>query len=636
MRTDTRPWPIRFAPTDPTELAVNKTKVTEVRRWLQGVLRRELRQRILVLTGPAGSGKTATVEALGKELGYDVLEWRNPSSAIGAEYNPGEDEGAFSNGFAGLFEEFLGRAGRYASLELAVDGKKVVEATPATDEGNDSRQKVIVIEDFPNMLFSSSSAPLQSFRKALKSFLALPEPPPGTPPLSPLVLIITESATCSGPDAFTAWRLLSPEILAHPKVAEISFLKIAATFMSRTLTSILTREAAETNRKYGPSKALVDALSQTGDIRSALMSLEFLATRCDDDVFTERLLPSGKRASRKPVSKDLTAREKGIIETITNRESHYNIFHAVGKIVYNKRFGDDPEDPYKPPPPRPVLGYHRYHPRPIRPDLETLPDETGTDPSTFISALHENFLYSCNDLTDNTLNSEDLLDMSIDILSSFSDADVLSSALSPHLPYTPPSVADTTTAALRIDSLTFQLCTRQIMLSLPSPVKREFRAVPNQTKMYYPTLSRIWRKQEEVKESVDWYLRDSGLADPHHRASREAVLERIPFLAVIERARKWPNGRMRYGGWEGREEKEEGEKVLERVLKMVTGFFGVDVGRREEVETVEEEEERVRLEEGRVVAWRRGKARGEKELEEGVIHKTEGLVLTDDDIEDFD
>ena len=34
-------------------------------------------QRILVLTGPAGTAKTATVRVLAQELGFELLEWRN-------------------------------------------------------------------------------------------------------------------------------------------------------------------------------------------------------------------------------------------------------------------------------------------------------------------------------------------------------------------------------------------------------------------------------------------------------------------------------------------------------------------------------------------------------------------------------
>lgn len=36
-----------------------------------------LLQRILVLTGPAGTAKTTTIRVLAREMGFEILEWRN-------------------------------------------------------------------------------------------------------------------------------------------------------------------------------------------------------------------------------------------------------------------------------------------------------------------------------------------------------------------------------------------------------------------------------------------------------------------------------------------------------------------------------------------------------------------------------
>lgn len=90
------------------ELAVHKRKVEDVRRWLleafeggpSGKLRkyrvracrwRSLQlnvstmslQRILALTGPAGTAKTSTLRVLSRELNSEILEWRNSMSERG-------------------------------------------------------------------------------------------------------------------------------------------------------------------------------------------------------------------------------------------------------------------------------------------------------------------------------------------------------------------------------------------------------------------------------------------------------------------------------------------------------------------------------------------------------------------------
>ena len=34
-------------------------------------------QRILALSGPAGTAKTTTIRVLAREMGFGILEWRN-------------------------------------------------------------------------------------------------------------------------------------------------------------------------------------------------------------------------------------------------------------------------------------------------------------------------------------------------------------------------------------------------------------------------------------------------------------------------------------------------------------------------------------------------------------------------------
>lgn len=79
---DTRPWAERFAPLNLEELAVHKRKVADVRQWLEDVISGRRRQRLLLLKGAAGTGKTATVQLLSKDMNLDILEWRNPVGSM--------------------------------------------------------------------------------------------------------------------------------------------------------------------------------------------------------------------------------------------------------------------------------------------------------------------------------------------------------------------------------------------------------------------------------------------------------------------------------------------------------------------------------------------------------------------------
>ncbi|EIM79666.1 uncharacterized protein STEHIDRAFT_163490 [Stereum hirsutum FP-91666 SS1] len=101
---DDRMWVDVYEPETEEDLAVHKRKVNDVRQWLIEAFQPSkpqkhriglfsslvhyyqlltscflrLTQRLLVLTGPAGSGKTTTLRVLSRELGFEILEWRNP------------------------------------------------------------------------------------------------------------------------------------------------------------------------------------------------------------------------------------------------------------------------------------------------------------------------------------------------------------------------------------------------------------------------------------------------------------------------------------------------------------------------------------------------------------------------------
>ncbi|GFF57485.1 cell cycle checkpoint protein RAD17 [Aspergillus lentulus] len=109
------PWAQKYSPVNLNELAVHKKKIADVQSWLSDALR-AFEKKLLVLRGPAGSGKTTTLSLLSDKLGFDVLEWRNPS---GSEFA--------AKGFTSIaaqFEEFLTRA---VSLSVILAEKQYPE-----------------------------------------------------------------------------------------------------------------------------------------------------------------------------------------------------------------------------------------------------------------------------------------------------------------------------------------------------------------------------------------------------------------------------------------------------------------------------------------------------------------------------
>ena len=52
---------------------------------------------MLLLTGPAGAGKTAAIRVLARELGCEVMEWSNPTTSNTPKVNSFIQSGQFKN-----------------------------------------------------------------------------------------------------------------------------------------------------------------------------------------------------------------------------------------------------------------------------------------------------------------------------------------------------------------------------------------------------------------------------------------------------------------------------------------------------------------------------------------------------------
>ncbi|KAI1360598.1 cell cycle checkpoint protein RAD17 [Xylaria arbuscula] len=439
-----RPWSERFGPNNLNELAVHKKKVADVRKWLEDVMAGRA----------AGTGKTTTLQLLAKDMGCDVLEWRNPVTSAGAH------QGFQSTSVQ--FEEFLGRGGKFSQ--------------PAT---NDNTPKIMLIEEFPNT-FARSSTAMTSFRKAVLQFLATNTPSLslfGTQstknPITPVVMIISETlltTTSASADSFTAHRLLGPEITPP-------------TLLSSALEVVVQKEARRSGRRRTPGPLVLKKLGEIGDIRR------------DTDADWGSRVNFGKPKRTIKTSVSLTQGEVETLQLISQREA-----------MYNKR-EEEPMDPGSLEGAAEVLPEHLAscsRPKRSEVSVDSLIDETGTDTHTFISALHENYVLSCESTTSfldhmneciDYLSDSDLLCPSWDVFFGARGAGgrAFGQDLAGHV--------------LRQEEIAFQVATRGLLFSLPNPVKRKTggsrRAGGDSFKMFYPTSLKLWREKEELEALID-------------------------------------------------------------------------------------------------------------------------------------
>ncbi|KAL1883516.1 hypothetical protein Plec18167_002520 [Paecilomyces lecythidis] len=499
QHAESRPWAERYAPVDTDELAVHKRKVTDVQNWLAGVFSGSNRRRLLVLRGPAGSGKTTTISLLSKAVGYDIVEWRNP---LGSEYTARD-----YTSMGAQFEEFLGRSDKFGSLDLDITD------TPTQHESSSGR-RIILIEEFPTVL-SRTSPTLVAFRSSLHRYLAASVHPfikqQGAESIPPVVIVVSETmlgASTSISDNFTVHRLLGPEISKHEGTSIIDFNPIAPTFMSKALNLVLKKEARDSRRTKIPGPAVLKQLSDMGDIRSAVSSLEFLCVRGDESGGW-----GGRTAAKKKPAGGaaLTTMEKESLELVTQREASLGIFHAVGKVVYNKRedvsLAEALSIQYTPAP-----DHLRHHDRRkiSQVPVDTLINEIGSDVQTFICALHENYVPSCHGSS-----FTDTVERCVDFLS---DSDMLSAesrrGLQSSWTGTGRGVSGygSTVDNMLQDEISFQVAVRGLLFSLPYPVNRRLtqgpRSRPGEAhKMFFPSSLRLWRQTEERSGDLDMWMR---------------------------------------------------------------------------------------------------------------------------------
>lgn len=74
MRPEERPWAERFRPRAISDVVDNKEALRRLLNWVRSWRGRPPKQRSAFLYGPPGVGKTSSVEAIAKDLGFDLIE----------------------------------------------------------------------------------------------------------------------------------------------------------------------------------------------------------------------------------------------------------------------------------------------------------------------------------------------------------------------------------------------------------------------------------------------------------------------------------------------------------------------------------------------------------------------------------
>ncbi|KAL6765939.1 Rad17 cell cycle checkpoint protein-domain-containing protein, partial [Haematococcus lacustris] len=147
-------WADKHRPQSEAQLAVQRKKVAELRKWLEWQLpgnRRSHQPCMLLLTGPPGSGKSAAIQVLAECVGYEVLDWRAPTPTLWDEHRQqgNTDPLGYSPHRSKLddFEAFVARA-KFPALPLH---RAPARKDPGCRAAAKMRPRLLVLDDLPHV-----------------------------------------------------------------------------------------------------------------------------------------------------------------------------------------------------------------------------------------------------------------------------------------------------------------------------------------------------------------------------------------------------------------------------------------------------------------------------------------------------
>ncbi|XP_050328608.1 cell cycle checkpoint protein RAD17 isoform X1 [Bactrocera neohumeralis] len=325
-------WIDKFEPKTCEEVAVHPKKLAELKDWLLHctAVHKQHPAQICLLTGPSGSGKTAAVRALARAQKYELQEWINPVDRDMIN-TLGDQTSNYTGSQIDFFKSFLFRSSRYKSLL-------------------GSQKRLVLVEDFPNMILSS----VDIFEDILEEFSKYGK--------APLLFIVADSKSRS---LNISYNLFTEELKNKYHIHHISFNSIAVTLLQKAMKRFcgLMREQQFSDTYKVPSETIIDSIvfAAQGDIRNALINLHFASLKGAGALPTERVESCEiKGKSKKKIS---------TLKTIRRDES-VTMLHALGRVFNPKRLPN---------------GNFTHKP-------EDITDSFASEPKRFIDLIHANYL----------------------------------------------------------------------------------------------------------------------------------------------------------------------------------------------------------------------------------------------------
>ncbi|KAJ4780306.1 Replication factor C large subunit [Rhynchospora pubera] len=285
-------WVEKYKPRSLSDLAVHKKKVEEVKNWLEErlkVSKEGLRDHILLLTGQAGTGKSAVIHAVASEVGAELCEWKTPTPTLWSEHLHNSNSGLQYVSKLEEFESFVETIRKYSLLS-------------PTDTDESKKPVIVLIDDVP---ITNGKVGLARLSRCLMRLTHCTK--------VPIVILITQChKTDSGDGSSWYWEELEA-LIERAGAHKVMFNPITLNSMKKALLKITKEEKCEVS--VGSIEDIAKA--SMGDIRNAITSLQYYCLNLQNLCGTQQVVNSSSYSF--------------------GRDETLSLFHALGKFLHNKR-----------------------------------------------------------------------------------------------------------------------------------------------------------------------------------------------------------------------------------------------------------------------------------------------------------
>uniref|UniRef100_A0A803NPC8 Cell cycle checkpoint protein RAD17 n=1 Tax=Cannabis sativa TaxID=3483 RepID=A0A803NPC8_CANSA len=290
-------WVDKYKPHSLEELAVHKKKIEEVKLWFEerlGSSKDENTSKVIVITGQAGVGKSATVHAIACHFGARLCEWNTPTPIIWQEHLHNSSAGLRYMSKLDEFEYFVERVRKYGLI-------------PPTENMESKESIILLIDDLP---VTNGKLAFERLRNSLYLLVRSVQ--------IPTAILVTNYGEADSGDHTTQYLEELQSSLENAGACKVAFNPITHNSTKKILSRICRLEQC----KVSVDQIDLIAKASGGDIRHAIASLQFFCVKPS--------LAHPISSPNRPIM------DKGFPLDF-GRDETLSLFHALGKFLHNKR-----------------------------------------------------------------------------------------------------------------------------------------------------------------------------------------------------------------------------------------------------------------------------------------------------------